>query len=451
MQRCLVVTSVLLALATIKTAKAEPGNITYRFTPDQKTADASIANTNAHSGYIWQGFEHEWNRRVMGVFRTPHRISKLGSEILDEDHQLNLDGELTSKATLRMQQSTGVDGDWMEPVLHYQTFHSAGVEARRGHLEVEFADNTEALGKTGNALSSLEGSFTFRTASELSENASTQALIHGFSLETRCIEGAGPDAACNSNGIWPYRFKIELSTCTRRFESLGSGNTWVRCGFQIEIGRAWTPRKGGLPPFEIKPLNRKTHYHLKVGLQILSGEPHQFAASTLDLGATYKSAHPRGPGKTLLFATTQHGDTRYQSATLGIRSLEYDFRPHQPLIGQTQAQDMGRYLSGIGTSVLPETYYPEGSSLDFQVSEFTHVPGTVKDADLTVSTGLTFLQFASESAVSEPLMNRGLLCVNSSPQAPAFSRWEKCGEILGESGASRDTAELPIELRRSLR
>jgi hypothetical protein len=112
---------------------------------------------------------------------------------------------------------------------------------------------------------------------------------------------------------------------------------------------------------------------------------------------------------------------------------------------------MGRYLSGIGTSVLPEAYDPQTGEITFSIAAFTHVPGTVKNASLKVSTGLTLLQFAAKDAVSAPLKSEGLICVDSSPQAPAFSRWEKCGTLLQQVGGSRDTVVIPIEVRKSLR
>jgi hypothetical protein len=451
MRKTLTTAAISLVLTMAVPGKVHSQDFFTRFILDPNTASTTPGNANSNSGYIWQGFEHEWNRRILGFFRTPHRISKLGSEILDEAHELTLRGELTSTATLRMQQSTGVDGDWMAPVIHYEVFHSHGVEVRRGSLEIEFTDDTEASGTHGNALSQLNGTFEFLAPSNLSEGASTQALLHGFSLQTLCTEGPTGLADCNSNGIWPYRIKIEVESCTRKSVDLVAGETLIRCGYRIETGRAWTPRKGGLPPFEVKPLNRKTRYTFKVGVQIISGDSHQFFAFPLELGTMHARARPGVPGKSVPFSAVGAGENRYHSASVGLRSLEYDFRQRQTPLGSDSMQDMGRYLSGIGTSVLPEAYDPQTGEITFSIAAFTHVPGTVKNASLKVSTGLTLLQFAAKDAVSAPLKSEGLICVDSSPQAPAFSRWEKCGTLLQQVGGSRDTVVIPIEVRKSLR
>lgn len=61
-----------------------------------------------------------------------------------------------------------------------------------------------------------------------------EPLINGFDIQMKCI-----GSECNSNGIWPFRFNIEL-------KQLSHKNPEV-CSFEaiITIHRGWTPSKGG--------------------------------------------------------------------------------------------------------------------------------------------------------------------------------------------------------------
>jgi len=337
---------------------------------------------NDTSGYVWQGFQHQWKRRAFGLFKTPHRISQLSSRILDETHTFDgKSGKIEHQARSDMFQSTGVDGDWMRPVLHYGVFHSNALEVRRGTLHVEFTDD---LGEDSNAKTVVHGEFQFKSRGWLVLNTpKTEAILHGFSLKTLCIEQDPTEPTSNSNGIWPYLFKVGINGCARSRTEPHSDEFNFTCGYTIEVGRAWTPHKGGG-----KPLNPGTQYQFDIGVQILSAADEnlkatRFGYTLLDL----KPRSKRGLNGKVPLATNGTGGGLYPSAMVGIREFGFLLESRRP----ADAWTMGRYLSGVGISVTADSYDPGTGAFDLTIENGVDIPGTVKNANLEVHSELTLL------------------------------------------------------------
>jgi hypothetical protein len=378
------------------------------------------------SGYIWQGFQHTWNRKVLGFFRTPHRISNLSSQILNEHHSFDQKSlNFQHEAQSDLFQSTGVDGDWMRPVMHYGIFHSPGLEVRRGQLHVEFTDE---LNEKLNASTRIEGTFSFTTNTWITNwDPITESVIHVFSLKTKCIEPNPEVKTCNSNGIWPYRLTLGLKNCKRKRIEPFSDQVEFTCGYRIEVGRAWTPRKGGLPPIEVKPLNQKTQYQVDLGVQILSGPPSNFSAQRIRYEGHKLNPRDRDPlQRSIPGRIAGSGNNQYPSAMIGFREVGFEFQEK----GNHSEWSMGRYLSGVGLSVTADSYDPATGFFDFTLLSGFTLPTTVKNAWLKVSSELTLLQFANREP--QQVLNaqeEGLICINSTHEAPLFSRWKKCEKI----------------------
>ncbi len=93
----------------------------------------------------------------------------------------------------------------------------------------------------------------------------------------------------------------------------------------------------------------------------------------------------------------------------------------------------GRYLSGVGFAVIPERSDPSTGSFYFTLRSGTHRPRTVRSASLSVQADLTLLQFAKQESVRAwNSQDVGLICHDSSAQAPNFSRWTECERIFEE-------------------
>jgi hypothetical protein len=302
---------------------SSPSRKGVSFELDPQTSTGQFGSLNENSGYLWQGFEHDWKRRVFGVFRTPHRISQLISRILDELHEFDpVAFRIAHQARTDMSQSTGVDGDWMRPSIHYGIFHRPDIEVKRGVLRVEFTDDTESSGKGGNALSIVHGPFSFTSTTwQIFENHRTEVLLQGFSMKTECIAGEQGPESCNSNGIWPYRFKVELTDCQREIRSLSTGEAHHDCGYHIEIGRAWTPNRGGLPPFETKPLNRFGKFEFEIGVQTLSGQVQTLDSRHQFVSLTGMRSLPRSREHELRTVMVGSDAGKYPSALVGVRGV----------------------------------------------------------------------------------------------------------------------------------
>ena len=417
------ITSALHNAASARSA-ATPHTASFELDAMHETVDPFDLNDT--SGYIWQGFQHNWNRRAFGLFKTPHRLSQLSSRILNESHYFDRNSlRIDHQARTDMFQSTGVDGDWMRPEIHYGIFRSSELEVRRGTLRVEFTDD---LDESLNAKSVIRGKFQFKSRGWLRmSDPATEAILHGFSLKSKCIEPDENSNTCNSNGIWPYLLKVGLSGCSRtQSEPLAAEATFT-CGYIIEIGRAWTPRKGGLPPFEIKPLNPRTHFRFDIGVQILSAPDASLKVSRF--GYTFSNLNPRSSRKEnreIPLSTVGAGQDKYPSAMVGIR--EFGFMLESKKTGESWS--MGRYLSGVGISVTTDAYDPATGEFNFTIKNGVEIPGTVKNANLDVHAELSLLQFGKDQ--SDKVVNaseQGLICIDSSDQAPWFSRWKKCDRI----------------------
>jgi len=157
--------------------------------------------------HVWLGFDHEWERRAVGA-STPHRLGAMQNWIDD--------------SALHVGMGPGVNGDFAFPS---GMFAIVGSKARRGKvaftLEDKIVDNRAEVSHTA-------------------PGVPAGAVLGGLELEMRCLPEAG---TCNSNAVWPYRLSVQL------------GDE----GATFQIGRAWTPAKGGG-----KPLSAAMQYNVTV-------------------------------------------------------------------------------------------------------------------------------------------------------------------------------------------
>lgn len=78
-------------------------------------------------------------------------------------------------------------------------------------------------------------------------------VINGYDIGMKCI---GDD--CNSNGIWPFLFNIEV----KKLRDEEENDFWM---FEtiVTLHRGWTPSKGGG-----KALNKQMNYEITVPVKI---------------------------------------------------------------------------------------------------------------------------------------------------------------------------------------
>lgn len=398
--------------------------------------------TNNHAAVVWQGMDHLWERTVLGIFNVPHRISKFYSYISGVNHELDSKtGQLSTTGAATMGMSTGVDGNYMNPKMFYSSLYSPDVQVYNAHVTVEATDKI-ILRKDKKDDRQLTGGFRYLGYIKIPNvsNASgdvVTGLFNGIKLKTDCPTGM----TCNSNGFWPYRMLFGIDSCR-----LDSAINEIECQYSVEIKRGWTPNLGGVPPFEIKPLNPSIHYTLEVDYVVLQGKEGLFAATRDDNEAAFSSAHGQDE-------TTQHGkiigehsgSSTFTKAAVGINRWGFQLNP--PRNGE-KFDHRGRYIGGITMRVgaaldqdVANYYHDQNAKAYdrtlgryvFELEGYVELPRTVKKTGIQEITDLTLLQFSSpEAVVSNQATSTGQICVDSSIQAPRLTKWKKCRKILAE-------------------
>lgn len=169
------------------------------------------------------------------------------------------------------------------------------------------------------------------------------------------------------------------------------------------------------------------HYQVNLGVQILSGPPSNFSAQRIRYEGHKLNPRDRDPlQRSIPGRIAGSGNNQYPSAMIGFREGGFEFQEK----GKHSEWSKGRYLSGVGLSVTADSYDTATGVFDFTLLSGFTLPITVKNAWLKVSSELTLLQFANREP--QQVLNaqeEGLICINSTDEAPLFSRWKKCEKI----------------------
>ena len=392
----------------------------------------NLSSEVRHNLYIWQGFEHEWQRFVIlrNGGRVPHRISKLHNYIQQPE-------DASSPATFHFAQGTGVDGNYMNPKGNYSVIGS-GAEAESG----------------SEAINSLSGDLLLQWTDEITDSSTPVAnnkirdvisipldvidtnnntltmILQGIQLDLSCDDALQPESnPCNSNGMWPYIFNIAINQCETTEEH-------YNCDLDVDIYRAWTPNKGGfqLPPLfeEVKPLNHRLDYTLRVHFSVISASQAIFSPQTNDDIFTSTDIHQRRNKTTTL--ETLSPQTNLSQSTHAIKSFGFGLsdpallEQHWQVLGSDISQQ-GRYIGKLSNLISSDSQTDQSSQetvSQANISQSLWAPITVVNATSHVSIGTRSLFFADNVLVSDTQTAKGKLCINSTEQAPAFSRWSMC-------------------------
>ena len=389
--------------------------------------------------YLWQGYDHEWLRTVVG-FRVPHRISKFDSYVADEIHQG--EGESwQSSARFHFGQATGVDGNFMKPDGFYGAVHAPGLYVRRGDVHLMWTDDVADVEIDGTDYPRAESTRQETveidlTAPELGYGQldSYDVVLQGIELQTTCDDAKQPPGEpCNSNGMWPYRFAVEIAACDR------DGST-LRCPLTVEMHRAWTPNRGGLPGIEEKPLNKRLDFDLRVFYATLGGNDGEVA---LQRGATV-SGDGLGRDDTPFTASASivgQSGGQYPHAAVALTRFGFDLYPAN---GQASQNHLGRYIGALGVRVQMQDYDPATGVADVEHISRLWVPDTVAQTGVGYQSAALLIQIEGDGVSHGQRTVAGSLCSNSSDQAPPFSTWERCDEPDKGPEQTHDAQEVSL-------
>ncbi len=395
----------------------------------------SLGDTNAtvdeknHSAFIWKGFQHEWLRTVIG-FKIPHRISKFDSYINNEDHQV--EGSWTSDATFTFGQSTGVDGNFMKPVGYYGAVNSPGIYTSRGNVSMSWTDNGD-----GGTYPKAKSVINQTVSIDLNRNIlnygnldNYAVFLRGIKLDSNCDNAKQPAGeTCNSNGMWPYKMYFKIHSCGRSYDTLN-------CTLTVNVYRAWTPNKGGLPLIEEKPFNDKLDFDLKVYYTVIGGDNGDFKFTE---GTEFSRTGKGRDNDAKTGTKTIYGSSGYSTGTAVMTAFGFEFTKFG---SKKKNNHLGRYIGKVYFR-LKDSYYSSGAGyINYNYYTQVWVPDTVVNTNVTYKMKASLLQFgATGTSVAKGKSAQGSLCINSNG-APFFSKWKKCGS--GDKGPARSEHKLQI-------
>lgn len=402
--------------------------------------------------YVWQGFEHEWQRFVVlrNGGRVPHRISKLHNYIQQPE-------DSSSAATFHFAQGTGVDGNYMNPRGNYSFIESDSMNSLSGDILLKWTDDiTDPNTPVANNKIRDVISIPLNAIHTGANNDTLTAILQGIQLDLSCDDTLQPESnPCNSNGMWPYIFNIAINQCITTEEH-------YNCDLDIDIYRAWTPNKGGfqLPPLfeEVKPLNHRLDYTLRVHFSVISAPESEFSPQINDHIFTSNDIHQRQNQNTTLLShspqkTLTQSSYAIKSFGFGLSTPEL-LEQHWQVLGSDISQQ-GRYIGKLSNLISSHSETDQRSQTPISqatISQSLWAPITVVNATSHVSIETRSLFFTDKAVVSDTRTAKGKLCINSTDQAPAFSRWSMCNYrgwlariIYGGKQQLSHTTPLPLQ------
>lgn len=392
--------------------------------PPEPTWDPASAE---HGTFLWRGFEHAWLRAVVG-FRIPHRISRLTSFVDGGDFSED-SGQWSGTSSFHFGQSTGVDGNFMKPVGRYQAVYSPDIVTHSGSVNFTFEDESDGgeYPKAESLLSQVVSIDLSAPELALGQLDNYAVVLGGLELETACDDAKQPaDNQCNSDGMWPYRFGVDVLPCQRQGDQL-------ECVVKVDIGRGWTPNKGGVPPFEIKPFNDVLDFDLTVHYTVLGGN--ESALRVTHAPAIF--ADGKGRDNDPAVTSNSVDGLSGAAAITALTGFGFELYKTQSL---AKHNHLGRYIGELAFGLQDGSR--DGDELDFSTISQLWVPDTVEQTGVTYRTSVALLEFEDGNAVSPAQEVTGSLCIPSSPQAPAFSAWNECGN--GNKGPEQDQDTMSI-------
>ncbi len=360
--------------------------------------------------FLWQGFEHEWLRSVLG-FSVPHRVSRLDNYI---DRQRSEDWRRDASADFHFGQETGVDGNYMQPIGRYAALSAAHLCAHSG--VAEFAWTDEGEGKRFPQARSDLAREVHVPATALSadmEGGGYVAVLNGIALRSRCDPAKQPSTSPgNSHGFWPFKLAFRVGDVSASADGL-------RFDVSAAIHRAWTPMRGGLPPFEEKPFNHRLDYELEIHYAVLGMAAGHLvtARERVELSGSVHDRRPRSGRVTLPLDGAAVG-------SFGIAGFGFELKRSGTA---ERFGHLGRYISGMTLGADAAPLDADRGVLDVDCSLGVWCPKTVVNSHADYFLDVVGIGLPESATVLAGGRARGKLCSNSHG-APFFSVWNGCDD-----------------------
>ena len=339
--------------------------------------------------------------------------------------------DASSPATFHFAQGTGVDGNYMNPKGNYSVIESESINSLSGDILLQWTDEiTDSSSPVANNKIRDVISIPLDVIHTDANNNALTVILQGIQLDLSCDDTLQPESnPCNSNGMWPNIFNIAVNQCETTEDH-------YNCDLDIDIYRAWTPNKGGfqLPPLfeEVKPLNHRLDYTLRVHFSVISAPENEFSPQTNDPVFTSTDIHQRRNQDTTL--ESHSPQENLNQSTHAIKSFGFGLsapellEQHWQVLGSDISQQ-GRYIGKLSNLINSHSEIDQRSQSTISqatISQSLWAPITVVNATSHVSIETRSLFFTNKVTISGTQTAKGKLCINSTDQAPAFSRWSMC-------------------------
>lgn len=392
------------------------------------------------SSYLssWQGFDHEWLRFIVANKdgRIPHRISKFHDYISPASN--------SDQVIYQFGQNTGVDGNYMHPKSSAITIDTSGLMAKQGKVNLRWTDNVEQT-DVPTARNKIRTTISVPFDGNSYENANL--FLQGIELDLVCDDDKQPQGSpCNSDGIWPYVFNVNLAFCTTTSNNLS-------CELNIDLFRGWTPNKGGVEWLgEIKPMNYKLDYDLNIYFAALAGD--QAELGTSDVHLLKDNADLYDYHKTPASLNISGEDRFYNNGLAVVKGFGFMLTTPEKVDLEWSGSDIrqrGRYLASTKFELNTGSYNANSRTLELNPAMEVWAPPTVVNSGITTEMKTQLIQLGGASNRVATTHASGQLCLNSKDEAPFFSAWYKCDkqtdaalEKFGGVERSQQTLAIPL-------
>lgn len=192
--------------------------------------------------------------------------------------------------------------------------------------------------------------------------------------------------------------------------------------------------RGGIeiPPFldESKPLNHRLDFRFTVHYSLVTGPSNQFSSTALNTFSDTQELQSMRPISSKALIPWQ--DLLPQS-DLVTAITGFGFELNEPLYVQNvwtllgaDMRQQGPYIARLKFQADNPTRHEQQTLISLPYSTHVWAPLAVVDSLVTTHLDTAILALANPDYVSGQARARNKLCINSTKQAPAFSRWKMC-------------------------
>ena len=360
-----------------------------------------------HSIHVWNGFRHFWRRKFLG-YHIPHRIQAIRNYITHQDQTKDYHEIIT------MGQNNVVDGNFMKPEGFYTQIQLEKTRYQAGRISLCWFDastdddHPKARSRIRMKVKIPKTVFP----KPVSNDDMMTILLNGFDLSSTASTKLENDQnRYKPKGFWPYRLFFKVA-------DISHDDSSIEFILKVDVFRAWTPNRGGLPYLDEKPYAKSLRINLDLYFLILidrSGNMYLKSERIQSLGRI-RDKQP----KQIEISYDQSNE--YKSFFTGINSFGFEFSPINT--NHSKHNHLGRYIGGIWFQIKDEK---DQKSPYSKISSQVWSPQTVINTDVRYLTEITSI-YQKEEIKHEGGSRQACICINSDDNAKFFSTWKRCGK-----------------------